>query len=177
MKIITISLLTLFFGSHVKSQQLCKEYITNEWPDSRYIVETIDGDNVVTDKQTGLMWKQCSEGLSGADCTTGAADSENWENAFISAGLQNLVQFAGYTDWRLPNLKELRSIRVSNCDNPSINVNIFPNTVAAPYWSSSPIMEIGYDNSSWVVNFGTYEANFIYNRNDLAKVRLVRSTQ
>ena len=55
-----------------------------------------NGDGTITDRATGLMW--------------GKADSEegmDWEHALsYAAG----VKLAGYSDWRLPNAKELQSI-------------------------------------------------------------------
>lgn len=55
-----------------------------------------NGDSTVSDRATGLMWAQNDNG-KGLD----------WENALIYAENSNL---AGYTDWRLPNVKELQSI-------------------------------------------------------------------
>lgn len=57
-------------------------------------VENADG--TVSDKATGLMWRQ-------ADSNKGL----NWQQALQYA--QNST-FGGYSDWRLPNAKELQSI-------------------------------------------------------------------
>jgi hypothetical protein len=55
-----------------------------------------NGDGTVTDIATGLMWAQADSG-SGMD----------WENALAFAEGSDL---AGYSDWRLPNTKELQSL-------------------------------------------------------------------
>jgi hypothetical protein len=55
-----------------------------------------NGDGTVTDRATGLMWMK--------------ADSKktmNWEQALEHA---ESLEYAGYDDWRLPNVKELQSI-------------------------------------------------------------------
>ncbi|MCC6486345.1 MAG: DUF1566 domain-containing protein [Candidatus Hydrogenedentes bacterium] len=55
-----------------------------------------NGDGTVSDQATGLMWTKADSG-AGMD----------WEHALAYA--ENL-EFAGYSDWRLPNAKELQSI-------------------------------------------------------------------
>jgi hypothetical protein len=69
---------------------------------------TDNGDGTITDNNTGLMWEKQS-----ADGTI--HDKENtytWDDAFAIhiAGLNAGAGFAGHTDWRLPNGKELQSI-------------------------------------------------------------------
>ena len=66
------------------------------------------GEIVVRDAYTGLQWKQCPQGLSGASCTGGTLASLTWSNALASAAAES---FAGASDWRLPNIIELASIR------------------------------------------------------------------
>jgi len=171
MKTIAILLFTLIVSQSVNAQQTCQDYIPDEWPDSRYTVEDVSGDNVVTDNETGLMWKQCSEGLSGTDCTTGAGTTHNWQQALELAEMQNTTGFAGYFDWRVPNQKELRTIVARNCFSPSINAIVFPKTRDL-FLSSSPIA--GTSISVWIVGFDGgfdgYGSRYLNYR-----VRLVRS--
>ncbi len=96
------------------------------------------GNGTIRDKVTGLMWKKCIQGLSGADCTTGAAIKKSWKDALQDASSEN---FAGHDDWRLPNKNELFSIVESRCANPSINENIFPNVGSVNHWTSTPVYE------------------------------------
>ena len=106
-------------------------------PDSEF---TDNGDGTVTHHETGLMWKQCPEGLSGASCATGTVTSYSWSLALQqSEGLNAGGGFAGYTDWRVPNKKELRSIVELQCAFPSINENYFPNMSSGSfyYWTAS----------------------------------------
>lgn len=55
-----------------------------------------NGDGTITDLATGLMWQKADSGM-GMD----------WQDALEYA--ENL-ELAGYSDWRLPNAKELQSI-------------------------------------------------------------------
>ncbi|GAA4816752.1 hypothetical protein GCM10011365_00010 [Marinicella pacifica] len=169
-KIINLALIYfLLFSQIVLAQQTCKTYITDEWPDSRYTVTDISGDHVVTDKQTGLMWKQCSEGLSGSDCSVGTLASLTWKEALDIADAED---FAGFADWRVPNQKELRTIVARNCYSPSINTNVFPNTPNDWFWASSPIAT--NDSNAWIVYFGSgYDGSS--GRGGDGRVRLVRS--
>jgi hypothetical protein len=64
-----------------------------------------NGDSTVTDKATGLMWMKVDSGkLRAGEYKDGKL---NWREALDWA--ENL-EFAGYSDWRLPNVKELQSI-------------------------------------------------------------------
>lgn len=151
--------------------RICQDYIDDEWPDSRYGVDVISGDNVVIDLKTDLMWIQCSEGLSGVDCNTGTASTHTWQQALE---LTDNVDFAGYTDWRLPNAEELLSLASINCYAPAINETTFPNTSSSRYWTSSPIA--GSTTIAWFVGFDKGKGNSAA-RSIEYHVRLVRSLQ
>jgi len=60
---------------------------------------TDNGDATVTDAATGLTWSQ-------ADSGTGM----DWEEALAWVQEKNAENYLGYSDWRLPNVKELQSI-------------------------------------------------------------------
>lgn len=63
------------------------------------------GDGTITDNFTGLMWMQVDSGTHGAG--TRGDGSMIWQDAL--AWCEGLT-YAGYTDWRLPDAKELQSI-------------------------------------------------------------------
>ncbi|QEP44931.1 DUF1566 domain-containing protein [Ectothiorhodospiraceae bacterium BW-2] len=116
--------------------QSCIDDITPTAPDSRY---SANGDGTVTDLQTGLMWQQCAVGLSGSDCGSGSAASMTWDAALQRPQtLNSSGGFAGYSDWRLPNITELASLVEEACVSPAINETLFPNNGTSVYWSSSP---------------------------------------
>ncbi len=148
------------------SAQTVKPYITDEWPDSRY---TDNGDETITDTKTDLMWKVCSEGLSDGTCSTGSITAHTWKEALE---LANSATDANYTDWRLPNIKELATLVALNRVSPAINSSIFPNTgTYYKYWSSSP-KSASYN--SWGVDFG-YGSDSWADRVDYNFIRLVRA--
>ena len=65
-----------------------------------------NSNETVSDLSTGLMWKKCIEGLSGSICDTGEAKEYSWKDAMALEG----DKFAGYNDWRLPTIEELRGL-------------------------------------------------------------------
>ncbi|MBI9049600.1 MAG: DUF1566 domain-containing protein [Anaerolineaceae bacterium] len=58
-----------------------------------------NSDGTITDEATGLMWSQADSG-----------EGMDWETALAYAQTQNAANYLGYSDWRLPNVKELQSI-------------------------------------------------------------------
>ncbi len=58
-----------------------------------------NGDGTITDGATGLVWSQSDSGTS-----------MNWEEALAWVQTKNDETYLGYSDWRLPNVKELQSI-------------------------------------------------------------------
>lgn len=60
--------------------------------------------------------------------------------------------FGGYSDWRLPNIKELTMIlQKAKIDSPRINRVYFPNIIPDWYWSTT--IASGVSTSYWTVNF------------------------
>ena len=171
MKAIIATIIIINLSIYQKANAACEAYITDEWPDSRYTVADISGDNVVTDNKTGLMWKQCTQGRTGSTCSEGTLTAHTWKGALYLAKTKD---FAGYTDWRVPNIEELRSIAAINCFNPAINETVFPNTPSNSFWSSSPIAN--FSGYAWFIYFD-YGNGFLGSRDDSRRVRLVRSGQ
>ncbi len=98
---------------------------------------TDNGNGTVTDSGTGLVWQKCSAGLGTTlgNCSTGITSLYSWSSAIsYCEGLT----LGSRSDWRLPNINELRSIvDYGSSTSPSINTTIFPNTQSNYYWSSS----------------------------------------
>jgi hypothetical protein len=149
---------------------VCQSGVEALNPDADY---TNNGDGTVTHNPTGLIWKRCLEGqtYSGSSCV-GTPTTMNWVTALK---LSTTTNFANQSDWRLPNIKELRSL-VEECrTNPSINSNLFPNTpsVAHNVWSSTPKRTYFTDTFIWGVSFDAGGSYNDYSGNTLL-VRLVR---
>lgn len=58
-----------------------------------------NNDSTITDRATGLMWAKPD-----------SRSAMNWSDALAWVQARNAAQWRGYTDWRLPNAKELQSI-------------------------------------------------------------------
>ena len=129
--------------------------------------------NMVKDNITGLIWevKTNKDGVKSYNDPHDADNTYSWydNDSTTNGGYEgtpdkgkdtkdfindlNSAKFGGYSDWRLPTLKELSSI--VNYDIPSpgptINTTYFPNTQSSFYWTSTP--SPGYDYRAWVVGF------------------------
>jgi len=98
-----------------------------------------NSDGTVTDLNTGLMWQQSD------DDTT-----RTWEQALsYCEGLT----YATYSDWRLPNIRELYSLVDTNQYQPAITSIYFPNTNNSIFWSSTTHSYVATNAHS--VNFST----------------------
>jgi hypothetical protein len=84
-----------------------------------------NGNGTTTDLVTDLTWQQIPY-----------SDSITWEQALT---LADTLTFAGYSDWRLPNIKELQSINDESLINPSINQTFFSGVNVNHYWSSTSL--------------------------------------
>ena len=151
--------------------QTCVAGVQASNPMSAYVIDSANG--TVTDTRTGLMWDRCVRGWSGAACATGASSSFNWQSALNDAA--TIGSYKGFSDWRMPNVKELRSL-VEECrTGSSINEFAFPNTPAGvSFWSGSPF--VGNATGAWLVNFSDGNAS-IGDRGNANQVRLVRAGQ
>ncbi len=121
-----------------------------------------NGDGTVTDSVTGLMWQQEDD-----------KTSYTWEQALTYC--ENLdVPPSTYTDWRLPNNNELRSIVDNSQYNPTIDISAFLNTKLSNYWSSTA--DNKYPGLAWVVNFSSGSVS-LYDKTVSYYVRCVRGGQ
>jgi hypothetical protein len=127
--------------------QHCNDRIDMSAPTGRY---TDHGDGTVTDLRTGLRWQRCPQGYSfdangtpalmrDDRCNVAGTVLVTWQEALNGAvALNQSGGYAGFTDWRLPNLKELASIVETKCIAPSINQTVFPDTPQGSFFSATP---------------------------------------
>jgi hypothetical protein len=105
-----------------------------DWPIPRFI---LSGD-CVTDNLTGLMWPQNSN-LPGHSLT--------WQAALDYA---NNLELCGYSDWRLPNRKELISL-IDRSQNLPVLPSYHPfYNLQSIYWSSTTCSY--FPNTVWGVS-------------------------
>jgi len=122
---------------------------------------TDNGDGTVTHRKTGLMWKQCREFYitNTTPCDTYSPPSSALPTWGLALRTADASTFAGYTDWRLPNIKELMTIVERQCHSPAINEAVFPGEPGGFYWTSTPDIVQPAQGEAWMVDFGTgYDA-------------------
>ena len=118
-----------------------------------------DAKEIVTDNTTGLVWQDDEEAKT---------VTKNWEDA--KAYCQALT-LGGYSDWRLPTIRELKTIVDRGRYYPAINPS-FQNVVSDHYWSSTTYAS--YTDGAWDVNF-YYGYDDWYVKSNTNYVRCVRS--
>jgi hypothetical protein len=141
---------------------------------------TDNGNGTITDTRTGLMWEKLS-----ADGTIHDKDTAyTWLNAFSTkVATLNADSFAGFTDWRVPNVNELQSLVAYGTSYPAIDAAFNTNCAATctvltcsctqsnAYWSSSSYVDI--PSNAWAVYFlDGYVVGYL--KDNSAYVRAVR---
>ncbi|MDD5011978.1 MAG: DUF1566 domain-containing protein, partial [Phycisphaerae bacterium] len=106
--------------------------------------------NLTTDNGTGLMWVADHAAIG----TVGGynfASTMSWSDALLAVTALNSAAYGGYSDWRLPNIKELQSIVDYGRVGPAIDTTYFPNAQSYSYWSSTTLA--GGTVYAWYVYF------------------------
>jgi hypothetical protein len=107
-------------------------------PGTRFASNT---DQTVTDNLTGLIWNKNGNPT---------AAYKNWQGALDYIKTLNSSKYLGYSDWRLPNVNELKSL-INNGPSDSatwLNGQGFTG-VQSNYWSSTSAR---YSTGAWYVN-------------------------
>jgi hypothetical protein len=143
----------------------CESDNTKNYP-NRYTVNMDQG--TVLDKMTGLMWDRCYYGLAGAGCDYQLKQPEvladlslTYEEMIGATALQHMANineantnnYLGYSDWYMPNVKELSGLSDNGCLPHYINPEetwetltavqpsyIFPLIAVASFYRSHPYM-------------------------------------
>lgn len=102
----------------------------------------------VEDSQTGLIWDKCLLGqyLDEDGLCVNAPEYEAWPEVLAFVQNRNKDAYQGFSDWRLPNAKELLTLFDTGCDDGSVmmNTNAFPmlqSVMGYPQMTSSVIQE------------------------------------
>jgi hypothetical protein len=86
-----------------------------------------NGNGTITDNLTGLMWERVP-----------STTSYIWNDVFTRIAALNSSALGGHTDWRLPNINELRCL--GNFQDNGItwlNTQGFSNVQTSAYWSGT----------------------------------------
>lgn len=151
--------------------QICKfESITPSQIEGQYLDNR---DGTITDIVNGLVWAKCSVGqtIVNGECEGDPEGISSWQQALVKA--EELKTIGDY-EFRLPNLKELASLVERACFDPSINLEAFPSTPSAVYWTNTPDHQVNHDSiKGRIVDFrdGT---EFLTEVNNERYIRLVR---
>ena len=110
-------------------------------------------DNSIHGTYKTFFWCDRNPATNGGNqgsCSTETGDASTDTDAFIKT--INDVHFGGFSDWRLPTIKELLSLVNSSIPfpGPAIDAAWFPHTVSSFYWSSTTYA--GDTLSAWRVN-------------------------
>ncbi|KPA11595.1 Developmentally regulated MAPK interacting protein [Candidatus Magnetomorum sp. HK-1] len=123
---------------------------------------------MVLDQTTGLMWEVKTDDNS-------VHDRDNMysyyylDEKFIKR--LNQDRFGGFSDWRLPKVRELNTLTDIQQDRPAIDSDFFPHTVAYDYWSETANIE--NQSQGWCVSF-FHGNDTIQSRQSQFHVRAVR---
>ena len=132
-----------------------------EGNDHQYYVQEINGDKVIFDEATSLMWQQ-----GGSSERMGFKKFENWIKELNQKG------YAGYSDWRLPTLEEAMSLMEPELKESDLYIDSMFDSKRWWIWTSDLLK--GYKYQAWVVTFSNgncYGITF----DDSNYVRAVRS--
>ncbi len=118
----------------------------------------------VADRATNLMWLICPVGFDwevtegfGTCQWTGSepAQAKTASEAQAAIDAANTATYLGYSNWRLPSIKELTSIVERACNNPTVNIRVFGSALASyssrRYWSAT--VDATASGQMWIVDF------------------------
>lgn len=110
-----------FYRGVPESLQVKEDRSSKADPTGEGLVD--NGDGTVTDWQSGLMWQREDDG--------------SLRTPVEAKRHCSALKDGGSSDWRVPSLTELLTIRVSG-GKPTVDSTYFPHTKAALYVSASP---------------------------------------
>jgi hypothetical protein len=127
-----------------------------------YEIQTLNGDKVVIDRASELMWQQ-----------GGSNEYMYYEPAKKWIADLNRRGYAGFKDWRLPSLEEAMSLMESKKMNGDLYVDPVFDKIQRWIWTADPVAG---SEAAWVVSFngGRCVPNDLYVDDDIF-VRAVRS--
>ena len=118
---------------------------------------TDNGDGTVSDENTGLMWevKGVSDGSADPGNPNDPDNTYSWNELSDFIILLNASNHKGYSDWRIPTVKELETILDLSVaePGPAMQSTLFPNCQSGSYWTSVP--DVVNPAMVWSIDFST----------------------
>jgi len=127
------------------------------------VLNPVDISSVTVDNVTRLMW------ITNPETDAGMGGLYTWTNAIAAC---EGASYAGYLDWRLPNVRELLSIVNYQNMSPAINTSAFPGTRSNYYWTSTTY--VSSSASVWGVDFLAGVVSIGSSKTGTSYVRCVR---
>ncbi|MEI6705752.1 MAG: DUF1566 domain-containing protein [Methylococcales bacterium] len=131
--------------------------------------------DIAIDKTTKLIWMRCSVGQQwdGQSCVGQAKEYDSNQALQIAGELAKKYKWGGYSDWRVPNIDELRTlVRLEN-KPVTINPEVFPNTPQKIYMSSDTDFSFFTGSCPLVIDFASGKRYKGDSRDYAAAIRLV----
>jgi len=137
-----------------------------------YNLRTRNGDKVVVDNATGLMWHQ--NGFSGKSFAYESITIMRWDEAKEWVRNLNSRGYAGYRDWRLPTVEEAASLLESSKSNGLYIDSVFSKKQEWIWTGDCNTSYKANSEAAWEVNlrYGHVLCTYI---NSYSSVRPVRS--
>ncbi len=144
---------------NAKKLYLCEDRKPQTYTVNDFEEKIINGNNVVIDKATGLMWQQ-----------SGAKECMNYVDARSYIAQLNRDNFAGYSDWRFPTLKEAITLLNQEKSSDGLFIDSKLDKTQKLIWTSDP----NGPSSTWVVYFDLGSCGNLDFGNDSGYVRAAR---
>ena len=132
-----------------------------QWPVPRF---KNNGNETMTDNLTGLVWSQDANAPGPTSCV--GEKYMTWQESLDYIACLNRNRYLGFSDWRLPNRKEMASItNMGETDNGAwLRSNGFSNADQNIYWTSTNSaqrLSYGWTSSSGLMS--TPSKSSVYN--------------
>ena len=162
--LVIASILLIAGNAQLQAQTCSVDYIQPTTPSAQFQRITA---TEVRDNKTGLIWQRCSLGQRGEQCQLGEPLLLDWIS--VQRRVESNIKSPA---WRLPTPQELRTLIEEQCSDPSINLEIFPNSPSDIYWASE--IDSQQEVIPWFVSFRLGYAG-IQKQQSMLMVRLVRT--
>lgn len=196
-----------FFGQDAQYQENLRSY-TKLADNGNELDYSATEWTMVRDNVTGLIWEVksvkdgymdygnpndadnkytwCDNNYDTNGGNAGVCDDPDYEDSETFITKLNNINYGGFSDWRMPTVKELSTIlnlKISLTGDlpadgtlpPAINTDYFPNTLSDKYWSATSYAFLDRNYLAWYTCFAEKCVNENYRKEKHYCLRAVRS--